>query len=99
MFLFLNSDETSMVGSSKLMKINYRLQEMVNGEDQQKYMGGKSVVVSGNFSPVMAKGYRVRHNISVANIDYLRLIRTPNPSKTTLTLTQLSINQSQSQKP
>ena len=40
-------DEVSMLGASKLMKINYRLQEMVDPEDSQKFMGGRSLVVSG----------------------------------------------------
>ena len=41
-------DEISMCGASKLMKISYRLQEMADGEDKQKFMGGKSMIVSGN---------------------------------------------------
>ena len=40
-------DEISMVGSSKLTKINYRLQEMADGQDKKRFMGGKSIVVSG----------------------------------------------------
>ena len=40
-------DEISMVGSTKLTKINYRLQEMADAGDKTKFMGGKSMVVSG----------------------------------------------------
>ena len=40
-------DEVSMLGASKLTKINYRLQEMVDPEDSQKFMGGRSMIVSG----------------------------------------------------
>ena len=36
-----------MVGASKMAKINYRLQEMADGTDNQKFMGGRSMVVSG----------------------------------------------------
>ena len=41
-------DEISMVGSSKLTKINYRLQEMADAGDKTKFMGGRSMVVSGD---------------------------------------------------
>ena len=36
------------VGSSKLAKINYRLQEISGGADSQKFMGGISVIASGD---------------------------------------------------
>ena len=43
-------DEISMVGSSKLLKINFRLQDLSDGNKQQEYMGGKSFIASGNLS-------------------------------------------------
>ena len=45
--LFL--DEVSMVGSSKLLKINYRLQDISVSTNYKEYMGGKSLVASGKF--------------------------------------------------
>ena len=48
-------DEISMVGASKLTKINYRLQEMADGEDKLKYMGGKSIVASGKLIQINLK--------------------------------------------
>ena len=41
-------DEISMVGASKLLKINYRLQDIKEGSKSQNYMGGVSFVASGN---------------------------------------------------
>ena len=41
-------DEISMVGSMKLLKINYRLQDLADGDRSQEYMGGISFVASGN---------------------------------------------------
>ena len=41
-------DEISMVGSKKLSKINFRLQDFADGENKLKFMGGKSVVASGD---------------------------------------------------
>ena len=40
-------DEISMVGSMKLAKINYRLQDLVEGSRKQDFMGGISFVASG----------------------------------------------------
>ena len=40
-------DEISMVGSMKLSKINYRLQDLVEGSNKQDFMGGISFVASG----------------------------------------------------
>ena len=42
-------DEISMVGAKKLAKINYRLQDLANGKDKNKFMGGKSFLAVGNF--------------------------------------------------
>ena len=42
-------DEISMVGSMKLAKINYRLQDLAEGGDKHDFMGGISFVASGNF--------------------------------------------------
>ena len=42
-------DEISMVGSKKLTKINFRLQDIADAENKLKFMGGKSLVASGNF--------------------------------------------------
>ena len=42
-------DEISMVGSMKLLKINYRLQDLVEDSRRQDYMGGVSFVASGKF--------------------------------------------------
>ena len=41
-------DEISMVGSCKLLKINFRLQDLADGNKRQEYMGGKSFIASGN---------------------------------------------------
>ena len=41
-------DEISMVGSIKLLRINYRLQDLVEGKRSHEYMGGISFVASGN---------------------------------------------------
>ena len=43
-------DEISMVGSMKLLKINYRLQDLVDGDRGQLYMGGISFVASGKLN-------------------------------------------------
>ena len=40
-------DEISMVGSSKLLKINFRLQDISEGAKRKMYMGGKSFIASG----------------------------------------------------
>ena len=42
-------DEISMVGSMKLLKINYRLQDIVDDSRRKEYMGGVSFVASGNY--------------------------------------------------
>ncbi len=41
-------DEMSMVGSGKLTKINYRLQDLADGKDKKLFMGGKSCIVTGD---------------------------------------------------
>ena len=41
-------DEISMVGSMKLSKINFRLQDIAEAESKLRFMGEKSVVASGN---------------------------------------------------
>ena len=41
-------DEISMVGSKKLTKINFRLQDLADGENKLKFMGGRSVVAIGD---------------------------------------------------
>ena len=41
-------DEISMVGSIKLAKINYRLQDLADGSKKHEFMGGISFVASGN---------------------------------------------------
>ena len=45
-------DEISMVGSMKLTKINFRLQDLAEGENKLKFMGGKSLISSGNMFPL-----------------------------------------------
>ena len=40
-------DEISMCGSMKLLKINYRLQDIFGGSRQQEYMAGISFIASG----------------------------------------------------
>ena len=45
---FVFCDEVSMVGAMKLEKINYRLQDLAEGGNKQKYMGGISFIASGN---------------------------------------------------
>ena len=42
-------DEISMVGASKLAKINYRLQDLANGDKKNEYMGGISFIAIGDF--------------------------------------------------
>ena len=41
-------DEISMVGSMKLAKINYRLQDLANANKKHEFMGGISFIASGN---------------------------------------------------
>ena len=41
-------DEISMVGSMKLAKINFRLQDLADGAKSHEFMGGISFVASGN---------------------------------------------------
>ena len=41
-------DEISMVGSMKLLRINYRFQDLVDGSRCKEYMGGISFVASGD---------------------------------------------------
>ena len=40
-------DEISMVGSMKLSKINFRLQDLADGGNKLKFMGGISIAASG----------------------------------------------------
>ena len=40
-------DEISMVGSKKLDKINFRLQDLAEGQNKHEYMGGISFIASG----------------------------------------------------
>ena len=40
-------DEISMVGSSKLSKINFRFQDIADGHKKQEFMGGVSFIASG----------------------------------------------------
>ena len=42
-------DEISMVGATKLLKINYRLQNLADGNQKQEYMGGKCFIASGTY--------------------------------------------------
>ena len=42
-------DEISMVGSMKLVKINFRFQDIADGSKKQEFMGGISFVASGKF--------------------------------------------------
>ena len=41
-------DEISMVGSMKMTKINFRLQDLADGDNKQKFMGGRSLIASGD---------------------------------------------------
>ena len=41
-------DEISMVGSGKLAKINYRLQDLAHGKNKKLFMGGRSSIVTGD---------------------------------------------------
>ena len=41
-------DEISMVGSMKLAKINYRLQDFADGNKKKEFMGGVSFIASGD---------------------------------------------------
>ena len=42
-------DEVSMVGSTKLTKIHFRMQDLADGDEKYKFMGGRSCVVTGDF--------------------------------------------------
>ena len=42
-------DEISMVGATKLLKINFRLQDLADGLQKQEYMGGKCFIASGMY--------------------------------------------------
>ena len=44
---YIFCDEISMCGSKKLLKINYRLQDLFGGSRQHQYMGGVSFIASG----------------------------------------------------
>ena len=52
-------DEISMVGSSKLTKINYRLQDLFDGNRRKEYMGGISFIASGNLFLIPFKVYNL----------------------------------------
>ena len=41
-------DEVSMVGSSKIAKINYRFQDLADGVKRNEFMAGISLIASGN---------------------------------------------------
>ena len=41
-------DEISMVGSGKLAKINFRLQDIAEGSNRKQFMGNKSCIVTGD---------------------------------------------------
>ena len=41
-------DEISTVGSKKLTKINFRLQDLADGEKKLQFMGGRSLVALGD---------------------------------------------------
>ena len=40
-------DEVSMVGANKLLKINFRLQDLIGGSKKKEYMGGISFLAVG----------------------------------------------------
>ena len=40
-------DEISMVGTAKFTKINYRLQDIASGMEKYKFMGGRSLLTTG----------------------------------------------------
>lgn len=42
-------DEISMVGTSKFTKINYRMQDLATGMDKYKFMGGRSLLTTGQY--------------------------------------------------
>ena len=48
-------DEISMVGSSKLAKINYRLQDLAEGSKKKDFMGGISFIASGKYKNLELK--------------------------------------------
>ena len=41
-------DEVSMVGSTKLTKINFRFQDLAEGPQKREFMGGLSFIATGN---------------------------------------------------
>ena len=54
-------DEISMVGAKKFAKINYRLQDLADGKDKHKFMGGKSFVAVGIFIHSFAHTFIILH--------------------------------------
>ena len=42
-------DEISMVGSRRLTKINFRMQDLADGDDKYKFLGGKSSMATGDY--------------------------------------------------
>ena len=46
-------DEISMVGSMKLLKINFRLQDIFGGSRQNEYMDGVSFIASGIYKKLI----------------------------------------------
>ena len=59
-------DEVSMLGSSKLSKINYRLQDLADGSRKHKFMGGVTFIVSGDLwqlPPIMDNLVTDKNNI------------------------------------
>jgi hypothetical protein len=55
-----------MVGSMKLAKINYRLQDLVEGRRKQDFMGGISFLASGKLKFII--------KVNISSINYLILI-------------------------
>ena len=59
-------DEVSMLGSTKLSKINYRLQDLADGSRKHKFMGGVTFIVSGDLwqlPPIMDNLVTDKNNI------------------------------------
>ena len=58
-------DEISMVGSMKLTKINFRFQDLADGENKLKFMGGRSLISSG--ISLFNTSFNVRYYLSFLN--------------------------------
>ena len=64
-------DEISMVGSMKLTKINYRLQDLVDGRRKQDFMGGISFLASGKLKYIIKINILPHFNLFDLSFNFL----------------------------